>query len=420
MFSATRSNLLYALLLASLSLSGQAPKQDQAIYKEVLPSPREVQELEALEQAKALQSGEAPTPVDKTAKRELSLDFSKLDRPHAPGEFKSAWHFPPRRQWWTNTCWCYSTTSFLESEIKRVHGRELKLSEMFTVYWDYVEKVQEFIRTKGVSVVDEGAESGDVLRCWKHHGIVPEADFPELRTGEKLLNHGPLIDELHAYLDYVKKAKLWNEAQVVASVRLILDKHLGAPPAKVQWEGHELTPLQFQTQVVGLDLDAYVEFMSFQYAPFWTQAEYKVPDNWAHTKDYWNLPLADWYGALKGAVAAGYSVAIGGDVSEPGYEGRENIAIVPSFDIPAAFIDQSAREFRFSNHTSEDDHGLHVLGVQRRGEHDWFLIKDSARSSHKGATPGYYFYRDDYMRLKMLTFMVHKDAVKEVVAKFKP
>jgi len=419
MSSATRSTLLSTLLVACPLVSGPAPKPDQARYQDLAPTPREVQELEALEKVKAAQSGEAPAPADAKAKRELSLDLSGIDRPHAVSEFKSAWHFPPKRQWWTNTCWCFSTTSFLESELKRIHQRELKLSEMFTVYWDYVEKVTEFVRTKGSSLVDEGAESGDVLRCWKRYGVVRESDYPGLKPGETVFNHGALIEELHAYLDYVKKSKHWDEAQILASVRLILDKHMGAPPEKVTWEGRQLTPLQFQTQVVALDLDAYVEFMSFQYAPFWTQDEYNVPDNWAHTQDYWNVPLADWYGALKGAVAAGYGVAIGGDVSEPGYVGSENIAIVPSFDIPAAFIDQGAREFRFTNHTTEDDHGLHVVGLLQRGGHDWFLVKDSARSSHRGAVPGYYFYRDDYVRLKMLTFMVHRDAVKDLLAKFK-
>jgi bleomycin hydrolase len=142
-----------------------------------------------------------------------------------------------------------------------------------------------------------------------------------------------------------------------------------------------------------------------------------VPDNWAHTTDYLNVPLDDWYAALKHAVQKGYTVAIGGDVSEPGYQGAENIAIVPAFDLPAEAITQSAREFRFTNHTTEDDHGLHVVGYLNQKGHDWFLVKDSARSSQRGKFPGYYFYRGDYVKLKMLTFMVSKEAVKDVMAK---
>jgi bleomycin hydrolase len=49
--------------------------------------------------------------------------------------------------------------------------------------------------------------------------------------------------------------------------------------------------------------------------------------------------------------------------------------------------------------------------------HDWFLIKDSNRSSRHGKFEGYYFYRDDYVRLKMLTFMVRKDDIPEILAR---
>ena len=57
------------------------------------------------------------------------------------------------------------------------------------------------------------------------------------------------------------------------------------------------------------------------------------------------------------------------------------------------------------------------MGHTRLDGHDWFLIKDSNRSSRHGEFEGYYFYRDDYVRLKMLTFTVHKDAIADILAK---
>ena len=59
-----------------------------------------------------------------------------------------------------------------------------------------------------------------------------------------------------------------------------------------------------------------------------------------------------------------------------------------------------------------------MVGYTSVGGRDWFLIKDSARSSRWGKFDGYYFYRDDYVRLKMLTFAVHRDAVPDLLAKF--
>ena len=48
----------------------------------------------------------------------------------------------------------------------------------------------------------------------------------------------------------------------------------------------------------------------------------------------------------------------------------------------------------------------------------WYLIKDSASGSRNADPKGYYFYREDYVKLKMMDFFVNKDAVKDLLAKF--
>jgi bleomycin hydrolase len=158
--------------------------------------------------------------------------------------------------------------------------------------------------------------------------------------------------------------------------------------------------------------------MSFKYQPFFTKGSYRVPDNYWNSQDYHNVPLELWYRTIIKALKNGYTVGIGGDVSEIGKVGENDIAFIPEFDIPAKLINQDAREFRFTNKTSTDDHGVHVIGYQRYKKHDWFLIKDSGSSSNKGKFKGYYFFRGDFIRLKMLTFLVHKDAVTDLLTKF--
>jgi bleomycin hydrolase len=157
--------------------------------------------------------------------------------------------------------------------------------------------------------------------------------------------------------------------------------------------------------------------MSTLSLPFYTQGEFDVADNWRPTTDYYNVPLDDFYACILRATSRGYTVAIGGDVSEPGLYGFENAAIVPTFDIPGEYIDQDAREFRFDNQTTGDDHGIHLLATTKAGGHDWFLIKDSSASSNWGKYKGYFFYRDDYVKLKMLSFMVHKDIAQPILDK---
>ena len=111
-------------------------------------------------------------------------------------------------------------------------------------------------------------------------------------------------------------------------------------------------------------------------------------------------------------------MALGGDVSEAGYLSKYDAAFIPTFDIPSEYIDESARQFRFSNKTTTDDHGIHLAGYLEKDGKDWYLIKDSAAGAMEGNNVGYYFYHEDYVKLKMMDFLVHKDAVRDLLSKF--
>lgn len=351
-------------------------------------------------------------------KREyLSLDFSKIDRPASVFEFQQVFHQPPIRQYRTGTCWCFATTSFLESELKRLGRGEFKLSEMYTVYWEYVEKARRFIKEKGNSFLGEGSEHNAVIARMKQYGAVPESAYTGLLPGKTEHDHSALFAELNNYLEFCKKNQYWDEEKAIAYVKLILNKHLGEPPSVIEVNGQKMTPKEYLEKVLQLPLDDYVCFMSFKYVPFYTKGEYRAPDNWWHSQDYYNVPLDEFYQAIVNALKNGYSVALGGDVSEPGINGEEGLAVIPSFDILPSLIDQDSREFRFYNNTSTDDHAIHAVGITQKGGHTWFLIKDSGAGAHRGPYKGYLFFRDDFVRLKMLTFMVHKDAVADLLKK---
>ncbi len=341
----------------------------------------------------------------------LRFDVSRIVRPASLEAFKPYFHFPPVRQYNTGTCWSFSTTSYMESEVFRLTGQKIKLSEIFTVYHEYLEKTRYFVQQRGEKEITEGSESNAVTRIMKKFGAVPEEAYCGVLSPDGRHDHSRMFKEIRDLLAFVKDHDLWDEEEVVAQVRVILDKYLGSPPTSVIYAGKTMTPKEFLANVLRLNLDDYVEIMSTLAAPFYTQAEFKVADNWWHDSSYYNVPLTEWYATLKGVIQNGYTVAIGGDVSEPGLYGFEDLAVVPDFDIPQKYIDQSSREFRINNETTGDDHGIHLVGFAQAGGRDWFLIKDSGSSSNWGKFKGYYFYRDDYVRLKMLEFQVHKDAV---------
>jgi bleomycin hydrolase len=353
-------------------------------------------------------------------RRVIRFDFGGVEKPGSPAEFDAPFHFPPVAQFYTSACWSFGTTSFLESEIKRLSGREIKLSELFTVYWEFVEKARGFVRSRGNQIFPSGSESDAVLIIWRKYGIVPADAYSGLVGGETQHDHRAMTEEMDNYLEFCRDHGYWDEDMVVEHIREILDRYIGRPPAEFIYKGKRTTPQRFFTEVVRLNLDDYIQLMSTLSEPFYAYGEFEVPDNWRPTATYYNVPLDRYFACITTAAETGHTVCIGGDISEPGYNGFEDAAIVPTFDIPQDFIDQDSREFRFYNRTTEDDHGVHLLAHKRIGDHDWFLIKDSARSARHGKHEGYYFYRDDYIRLKMLTFMVHRDVVERAIPEFGP
>jgi bleomycin hydrolase len=357
---------------------------------------------------------------DEPGMKKMQLDFSTIPSPSAIVEFKSVRHFPPLLQGLSGMCWCFSTTSLLESEIYRLTKREIKLSELHTVYWEYVEKARAFVRTRGKTHIGEGSEANAVFRIWKKYGTVPGSAYTGFKNGLKYHDHeNTLFPEIERYLTGIKDRNAWNEEEAVLTVRSILDHYLGPPPATVTVDGRKLSPGEYLADVVRLNPDDYVDIFSLMEKPYFRKVEFEVPDNWWHSKEYYNIPLDDFMRVLKNAVRNGYSVAIGGDFSEAGYSyGSAGIAVVPSFDIPSAGIDELSRQFRFSNGTTTDDHGLHLVGYTEKEGKDWYLVKDSWSTAYNSAHPGYYFFHEDYVKLKMLGFSVHKDAVRDVLAKF--
>jgi bleomycin hydrolase len=346
------------------------------------------------------------------AKREIiRFDFSSIDKPESPEVFGAPFHNPPIPQHLTGMCWCFATTSFLESEVARIHGREVKVSELHTIYWEYVEKARGYIRKRGRQPFAQGGEADGVLIIWEKYGAVPAESFTGLLNGSTMHNHSPMVGEMKAFLELCKKRGYWDEEAIIGHIRLILDEFIGRPPETVQYGGKTMTPKEFCRDVLDIVPADYVMMMSTLSVPFKTLDKFNVPDNWRPTYDYYNVPLDDWYRYIKKAAEKGYTVCIGGDVSEPGYYGEEDCAVVPSFDIPRDYIDQDSRELRFYNKTTQDDHLIHILAYQNVKGRDWFLIKDSSRASRRGRFHGYLFYRADYIRLKMLMYMVHKDVV---------
>src|SRR5215470_14651222 len=71
---------------------------------------------------------------------------------------------PVKNQAMTGTCWCFATTSLVESEEIRKENRQIDLSEMFTVRSMYIEKAKNYVLRNGRAQFGEGGLGHDEIR----------------------------------------------------------------------------------------------------------------------------------------------------------------------------------------------------------------------------------------------------------------
>ena len=399
--------LLILAILFSLGLSGQ---NDEVIYKA-----KKNGFYQDSIQSSIKEFEEENKPAEK--KNYLSLDFSDKNFPTEIDRYTKYWHNAPVSQGATGTCWCYASTSMFESEVYRTTGKEIKLSEMYFVYYEYIERAKVFVASRGDVYIGEGSEANAVPKLMKLYGAVPLSAYTGKLRGQKFHNHAPLMKEIKTYLAAVKLSGDWNETTVVSTFKSILNHYMGKPPESFNFNGKEYTPIDFVSAVLKFNPNDYFSFMSTKSLTYNQKGELVEPDNWWHNDDYYNVELSDFMTIFKNAIKNGYTLSFCGDVSEPGYDRYAEVGIIPTFDIPADYIDADSREFRVNNNSTTDDHCMHIVGYLDNKDGWWFLIKDSSSSGFDGPTKGYRYIHEDYFKLKILTILVHKYGAMDVLDK---
>lgn len=392
--------LLFGLMLFTVYGMGQQNKDsaqyvtpDKGFYEtRILPAIREEKEQSPGVQLK-MQANNKPYPNS----REFYTEY---------------WHNQPESQGATGTCWAYAATSFLESEIHRLTGKKVRLSEMYFVYMDYVERTRVYVEKRGDVYFNHGSEANAVTRMMEKYGAVPYQEYPGKKTRQEFHDHGEMMKEMKAYLQSVKNQNVWNEKVVVSTIKSIMNHYMGEPPVYFTVEGQKYHPTSYVEDYLDFAPNHYFSFMSTKSKDFWAARELVEPDNWWHADNYCNLPLENYFNLIDRAIHKGFTICICGDVSEPGHLSNEEVSIIPDFDIPAEYINQDAREMRLNNKSTTDDHCIHLVGHTEKDGEKWYLIKDSGAGGFDGPHKGYRFFHEDYIKLKMMNILVHRDAAR--------
>ena len=351
------------------------------------------------------------------------LDAQVRSRPESPNPAElltievEMTRLPAISQGRTGTCWSYSTTSFLESELERMHGRPVDLSEMHTVYYAYLEKARRYVRLHGKTQFDQGGLCHDVMYVIGKYGVVPQRDYDGLCAGELRHDHGEMVDLLKSIVEKVatsrRPGRKWQGA-----VRGVLDAYLGEVPATVRIDSISMTPQEYAGKRLKIPTGDYRQLTSYESDPYWAPMELLVPDNWMRHTDYWNLPLHEMLASLDHALQSGFTVAVDIDNSEPTTRGRDSIWTLPAALEKRGAITSELRQEMFDDRRTTDDHLMHIVGIAKHEDgRRFYLTKDSGGSG--GPFRGHRMISRNYLMAKMLSFMVHKDALQpKLVARF--
>ncbi|MCI8997497.1 MAG: aminopeptidase [Muribaculaceae bacterium] len=352
---------------------------------------------------------------------------------------------PVKDQNKSGTCWSFSGTSFFEDEILRKTGKEVDLSEMWTVRHCYNDKADKYVRMGGTINFAQGGSTLDVGYVIDRYGMVPEEAYTGLQYGEEKHDHYELAPALTAFVESInnrcgKKSTAWKKAY-----EGILDAYFGELPETFVYEGKTYTPKSF-AESLGINTADYIPVTSFTHHPFYQPFAIEVADNWIWEK-YHNVPLEEMKAIVDNALDNGYSVAWAADVSEPGFKWVKGYAVMPKkkdgkdltgtelarwvklsdkereaeankIEGPAEEIEvtQELRQQMFDQMETTDDHGMVIVGkaVDQNGN-KYYKVKNSWDTNQ--IYDGFFYVSEPYFLAKTLDILVNREAIPKDIAK---
>ncbi|MDY3068479.1 MAG: C1 family peptidase [Parabacteroides sp.] len=343
----------------------------------------------------------------------------------------------------TGTCWCFATTSFMESELLRMGKGEYDLSEMFIVRQKYINQINDNYMRRGKGNVSQGSLSPSWVTAFKQVGIVPEEVYSGINYDSDRHNHGELASYVSSISETAVKLKK-NSPEFHELVNSLMDIYLGKLPEKFTYKGKEYTAKSF-AESLGLNMDDYVLLTSFTHKPYYEAFDVEVPDNWEHALMY-NLPLDEMMSVMDNALKNGYSICWDGDVSEKGFSFKNGVAINPEVNnvddyattdrarfekmdagerleevykferpYPEVKVTPEVRQAGYEAFVTTDDHLMHITGITKDQNGTKYYITKNSWGTERNAFGGYLNMSESFVRAKTICIMVHKDALTKEV-----
>ena len=323
----------------------------------------------------------------------------------------------------TGTCWSFSASSFIESEIFRKKGVAIDISEMYSVRNTYEKKAENYILRQGKAQFSEGSLAHDVMNAIKENGLVPDEVYTGNISITGIHNHAEIFKKLDSLVNNFVITPKEATGNWADATKTVLDKYLGEEPDYFKFNDKTYTPKSFQ-EAMDINPDDYVTLTSFTHHPYYETFILEIPDNFSNGAFY-NLPLTEYMGVIEYALSKGYTVALDTDVSEKSFSSKSGIATLPKeenndvsgvekkIDVSSLekVVTPENRQIEFLNYNTTDDHLMHITGLLKdQNGNKYYKVKNSWGTAGKG-NGGYVYMSVPYTQMKSISLMLHKDGI---------
>jgi len=322
----------------------------------------------------------------------------------------------------TGTCWSFSTTSFLESEIQRIMGKNIDIAEMYLVRNTYTDKAWNYVMRQGKAQFSEGGLAHDVINAVATYGLVPQSAYPDIFGTNQVYNHATVIPDLKNILNaYIKNGTNSAYPDWKTSITPILDQQIGKNPNSFIFDNQTFSPALF-AEYTKIIPENYISITSFTHEKPYSKFVLNIPDNFSNGSFY-NVTLDELEAITFQALKTGYSIALDVDVSEKTFSSKYGLAILPIAGsnpekifteiTPEIEVTEAYRQQEFENFNTTDDHLMHITGIVKdQAGNSYFKVKNSwGESSDRVGNDGYIYLSIPYFRAKTISILLHKDAL---------
>ncbi len=339
---------------------------------------------------------------------------------------------PVKNQGSSGTCWSYSANSFLESEMIRQGRKPVEISQIYTARNAYIEKGKNYVRMHGAVTLGDGGALHDVINMYRKYGAMPQSAYTGLNygtTNNKFAEMGAMGEAVLSAVVKNPNGELtpnWLKAYTA-----VIDSYLGTVPESFDYNGKKYTPQTFAKDVIGINPDDYVEISSFKDYPYYQKFVLMVPDNWSFDQVY-NVKLNELTDIIDNALRSGYTVGWAGDVSEKGFSWTNGVAYIPTkkfsdmtpeekeaiFKGPQAELEitEDLRQKAFDNYNTQDDHGMHIVGISKdQNGKEYYIVKNSWGASND--YKGYMYITKNFIKYKTTAILLNKGGLSKDMAK---